>query len=89
MMRRTVAGAATLICVGLAWYLLTTVFGAISPGRFPSPPEVWQAGRQALTTGYADATLLVHALHSLRLVVLGFLKGTAGPNNYGPDPLQG
>jgi uncharacterized membrane protein YhaH (DUF805 family) len=23
------------------------------------------------------------------LVVLGFLKGTVGPNNYGPDPLQG
>jgi uncharacterized membrane protein YhaH (DUF805 family) len=23
------------------------------------------------------------------LVVLGFLKGTAGANNYGPDPLQG
>ena len=23
------------------------------------------------------------------LVVLGFLKGTAGPNQYGPDPLQG
>lgn len=23
------------------------------------------------------------------LVVLGFLKGTAGPNAYGPDPLQG
>jgi uncharacterized membrane protein YhaH (DUF805 family) len=23
------------------------------------------------------------------LVVLGFLKGTQGPNNYGPDPLQG
>jgi uncharacterized membrane protein YhaH (DUF805 family) len=23
------------------------------------------------------------------LVVLGFLKGTSGPNNYGPDPLQG
>jgi uncharacterized membrane protein YhaH (DUF805 family) len=23
------------------------------------------------------------------LVVLGFLKGTAGPNNFGPDPLQG
>jgi len=23
------------------------------------------------------------------LVVLGFLKGTAGPNSYGPDPLQG
>lgn len=23
------------------------------------------------------------------LVVLGFLKGTTGPNSYGPDPLQG
>ena len=23
------------------------------------------------------------------LVNLGFLKGTAGPNNYGPDPLGG
>jgi uncharacterized membrane protein YhaH (DUF805 family) len=23
------------------------------------------------------------------LVVMGFLKGTAGPNTYGPDPLQG
>jgi uncharacterized membrane protein YhaH (DUF805 family) len=23
------------------------------------------------------------------LIQLGFLKGTAGPNNYGPDPLQG
>jgi uncharacterized membrane protein YhaH (DUF805 family) len=23
------------------------------------------------------------------LVVVGFLKGTAGPNSYGPDPLQG
>jgi uncharacterized membrane protein YhaH (DUF805 family) len=23
------------------------------------------------------------------LIVLGFLKGTSGPNNYGPDPLQG
>ena len=23
------------------------------------------------------------------LIELGFLKGTAGPNSYGPDPLQG
>ena len=29
----------------------------------------------------------IYALYLL--VVLGFLKGTAGPNNYGPDPLQG
>lgn len=30
---------------------------------------------------------LVYGLYML--VVLGFLKGTAGPNNYGADPLQG
>jgi uncharacterized membrane protein YhaH (DUF805 family) len=31
--------------------------------------------------------VLIYAIYLL--VVLGFLKGTAGPNNYGPDPLQG
>ena len=30
---------------------------------------------------------LIYAIYLL--VVLGFLKGTSGPNNYGPDPLQG
>jgi uncharacterized membrane protein YhaH (DUF805 family) len=30
---------------------------------------------------------LVYAIYML--VQLGFLKGTAGPNSYGPDPLQG
>ena len=30
---------------------------------------------------------LIYAIYML--VQLGFLKGTAGPNNYGPDPLGG
>ena len=30
---------------------------------------------------------LIYAIYML--VQLGFLKGTAGPNTYGPDPLQG
>jgi uncharacterized membrane protein YhaH (DUF805 family) len=30
---------------------------------------------------------LIYAIYLL--VQLGFLKGTAGPNSYGPDPLQG
>ena len=30
---------------------------------------------------------LIYAIYML--VQLGFLKGTAGPNSYGPDPLQG
>jgi uncharacterized membrane protein YhaH (DUF805 family) len=33
---------------------------------------------------------LVFAVYAIYMLVqLGFLKGTAGPNNYGPDPLQG
>jgi uncharacterized membrane protein YhaH (DUF805 family) len=31
--------------------------------------------------------MLVYSIYML--VVLGFLKGTAGPNQYGPDPLGG
>lgn len=77
MTRRAGAGAATILCVGLMWYLLTSVTGIVSPGRFPSPFEVWQAGKQAVTLGYADSTLLVHALTSLKLVTLGFLVAIA------------
>jgi uncharacterized membrane protein YhaH (DUF805 family) len=33
---------------------------------------------------------LVFAVYAIYMLVqLGFLKGTAGPNDYGPDPLQG
>ncbi|MDX2201289.1 MAG: ABC transporter permease [Hyphomicrobiaceae bacterium] len=77
MTRRTGVGLGTIVVLALAWYVLTTLTGAISGGRFPSPQELWLALRQALTTGYADATLLVHALHSLRLVVSGFLVAIA------------
>ena len=34
-------------------------------------------------------TIIVGIFGIYLLVVMGFLKGTAGPNNYGPDPLQG
>jgi uncharacterized membrane protein YhaH (DUF805 family) len=42
----------------------------------------------------SDAALLVMSLVSFgisiwALVVLGFLRGTRGPNRYGPDPLAG
>ena len=68
-------------CIGLAllafWAIATSFTSFISPGRFPSPPEVWDAGRQIAVGGYADATLLQHALRSLRLVTLGFLVAVA------------
>jgi len=34
-------------------------------------------------------SIIVGILGIYLLVVLGFLKGTPGPNGYGPDPLQG
>ncbi len=34
-------------------------------------------------------TIIVGIFAIYLIVVLGFLKGTAGPNSYGPDPLQG
>ena len=52
--------------------MATVVTGLVSPGRFPSPPQVWAALRQAAFPGYADATLLEHALRSIRLVLMGF-----------------
>ena len=38
-------------------------------------------------TGILGIIVLIYAIYVL--VVLGFLKGTAGPNTYGADPLQG
>ena len=49
------------------------VTGSIDTSRFPSPLQVWRAAAQIATTGYADATLLGHAVHSLALVAMGFV----------------
>ena len=54
------------------WYLATTATGFISPARFPTPAEVWDALRQISLAGYADARLHVHILHSVKLVLMGF-----------------
>ena len=75
--RRLVLGAATVSVLLIAWALLTMVTGTISTGRFPSPLQFWQSTKQILTVGYADGTLIQHALHSLKLVVMGFLVAIA------------
>ncbi|GAB5429073.1 MAG: DUF805 domain-containing protein [Devosia indica] len=39
---------------------------------------------------WLGALNLIFAIFAIYMLVqLGFLKGTAGPNNYGPDPLDG
>ena len=60
-----------------AWYVATTATGLISPARFPTPREFWDALRQLSTAGYADATLLGHILHSCKLVLMGFVAAVA------------
>ena len=55
-----------------AWYVLSAN-QIISPTRFPAPREVWDALRQIVLSGYADARLHVHILHSVQLVLMGFV----------------
>src|SRR6476646_7519787 len=76
------AGVATLVVLFAAWYCLTSLTHTISPGRFPSPVEAWDALRQITLTGYADARLHEHVLHRGELGLLGF----AATVNYALPP---
>jgi NitT/TauT family transport system permease protein/taurine transport system permease protein len=81
MSRSAAIGLATIAALAALWYLVTTPLGLISPGRFPSPADVWLSLQQVSTKGYANGLLYQHVLHSLNLVVLGFLvaAGTGVP----------
>src|ERR1700736_5586891 len=78
---KTGIGLATVLALLLAWYLATDVAGLIDRQRFPGLGDIWTAGAQIMTRGYAGGTLVPQALYSLRLVVLGFLvaAGTGVP----------
>ena len=67
----------TVAAVLIAWYLLTTATQLIAPTRFPAPREVWDALRQIALSGYADARLHAHILHSVKLVLMGFAVAVA------------
>lgn len=70
------AGVVTFAALAVLWYALTTLTQTIGAGRFPPPGETWEALRQIAVTGYADARLHEHVLHSAKLVVLGFVAAT-------------
>jgi NitT/TauT family transport system permease protein/taurine transport system permease protein len=70
--RRFLLGTCSILALLMAWVALTVVTGTISNNRFPSPLQFWQSAEQISTVGYADATLAGHALHSTRLVIMGF-----------------
>jgi len=72
MSRRMRVGITTLFVVFALWLVLTTWTGIISPGRFPSPDDTWQALIQLWSPGYANGTLTQHVGRSLLLIVAGF-----------------
>jgi taurine transport system permease protein len=75
--RRIFVGCCTALAIVALWIICTYFTSFISAGRFPSPPQVWEAARQIAVDGYADATLWQHALRSLRLVLMGFAIAVA------------
>ncbi|MBJ2151833.1 ABC transporter permease [Paracoccus sp. IB05] len=77
MSRKTMVGGATILAALTLWYLLTTVLGVISPGRFPSPADTWTALAQVSGKGYANGVLGEHILRSVMLVSLGFIVAVA------------
>lgn len=72
MSRSARIGTAAVAAAVLLWFLLTSVTGIIPAGRFPSPPDTWDALVQIVSRGYANGGLVEHVLHSLRVVTLGF-----------------
>ena len=74
---RLVVGACSLFATALLWYVATTATGFIASVYLPTPAEVLAAFRQITTTGYADARLQAHFLHSCKLVLMGFAVAVA------------
>jgi uncharacterized membrane protein YhaH (DUF805 family) len=76
-----------LIMIGVA---AVSVGGAIVSGQGQdlSPDVLAQLITQLGGIGLIIVVLLI-ALGLWALIWLGFLRGTVGPNQYGPDPLEG
>jgi taurine transport system permease protein len=75
--RRGWIGLGTVMALLALWFLLTTLTGLVTGGRFPSPSEFWASLTQISTRGYAGGQLVSHALHSLKLVLMGFTVAIA------------
>jgi taurine transport system permease protein len=66
----------TVVAVLTLWFVVSAN-QLVSPARFPGPGETWESLRQVVLTGYADARLHVHFLHSMWLVFMGFVVAVA------------
>lgn len=75
--RGTLIGFATVIAVGVVWYVATVALALVGPSRFPPPADVWGALKQITVQGYADAKLWRHVLQSSLLVLMGFVTAVS------------
>lgn len=69
--RKAAIGLLTLAALVGLWFILSGT-GIVTGARFPSPQEFWASFLQINGRGYAGATLWAHAVHSLKLVAMGF-----------------
>lgn len=68
---RLVIGLTTVFAIIALWFV-TTAQGLLPAWAFPTPAELWVAGRRILLTGYGGGLLYEHILQSVRLILLGF-----------------
>ena len=76
------------VVIYLALVVVLLLVQALGLGM--SPTEVPGVGVLMMPTPLYSVLGAISGIFGLYLlVVMGFLKGTPGPNNYGPDPLGG
>ncbi|MHB1957067.1 MAG: ABC transporter permease, partial [Sulfobacillus sp.] len=71
-MNREIGRGLLVLAILVIWWIVTGLTHLIDPLRLPSPESIWAALVQISTRGYAGATLPVHILTSLKLIVEGF-----------------
>jgi taurine transport system permease protein len=97
--KRTVVSTTAVVCVFIAWYLATDVLKIANPVMLPSPGEVFVTFLRLLIHRFQGATLVGHALASLKIVLiswalavtvgvpLGVLMGWWRPLEYTINPI--
>lgn len=74
---RWLIGACSAGLLAATWYLLTGPLGLLSSVQLPSIEDAYDALVQLMGPGYAGATLGVHIVSSLELLLLGFAAAVA------------
>lgn len=69
-------------------WLVIAFFALVLISQFMQIADIHEVAEGQPTTPFFILSLAVAVFAIFALVDWGFLKGTTGPNQYGPDPLQ-